>query len=141
LGEILVLPELGGVKIEATLASWDAVSAKSALALAEFLVTAQCGLRCARSELGAQRATVVCQIRTEDFDFHLVHGVRGVAAGARTLAREARALLVPELANIYLEVLARPGQGRPAIAAVDDRAGAIPWSQSFPSKVTQGEGG
>jgi hypothetical protein len=133
--EIVVEPAQGGVKVEANLTAWDTITDRSTLALAEFLVSAQAGLRCARCELGSQSARAVCRIRSDDLSVHLMHGVRGVAAGVRgvaaatqMLAREASALLDPELARIYLEMSARPDWGPTAIAQVDDRAGLFAQS-------------
>jgi hypothetical protein len=133
--EILVQPHPGGVKVEAILTTWDTITSESNEALAEFLVTAEARLRWARCELSAHSAHVICQIRTEDLDLHLMHGLRGVAAAAQMLAREASALLVPELAHIYLELIVQPVRGRTAIGQVDDRAGVIRPSHSVPSTV------
>jgi hypothetical protein len=126
--EIVVEPAQGGVKVEANLTAWDAITDRSSLALAEFLVSAQAGLRCARCELGSHSARAVCRIRTEDLSLHLMHGIRGVAAAAEMLAREAGALLDPELAHIYLDMSARPDWGPTTIAQVDDRAGLFAQS-------------
>jgi hypothetical protein len=143
--EILVQPVTGGVKVDAKLTTWDAISAESNLALAEFLVAAQAGLRCARCELDSHSAHVICQIRNEDLGLHFLHGLRGVAAATQMLAREASALLDPELAHIYLELLAPPFRERTAIDQVDDRVGVIRPGQSVPVTVnvtvTEHEGG
>jgi hypothetical protein len=134
--EVLISPVLGGITVESTLATWDAIGDESTDALAAFLETAQAGLRYGRCELRSHSAHVVSQIRTEDLGLQLMHGLRGVAAAIHVLAREASALLVPELAHIYLELSAQPGPGRTAIAQVDDRAGVIRPSHSIPSSVT-----
>jgi hypothetical protein len=106
----------GGVRIEAILASWDEINPDSAHALEEFLLTSQSILKCARCELGSHRACVVSPIRTEDLRLQLMHGLLGVAAATRLLAREASALLAPEIAQVYLELMTipatRPGDVR-----------------------------
>ena len=98
----------GGVRVAAVLASWDELNAESGCALEEFLLSAQPFLRCARCELGSQRAQVVSPIRTEDLGLQLMHALLGVAAATRLLAREASALLFPEIAQVYLELVAPP---------------------------------
>jgi hypothetical protein len=111
--ELLIQPRAGGVTVEGTLTTWESISSECADALAEFLVAAQAGLRWARCELRSHSAHVVCQTRSEHLGVYLVHAVHGVASAARMLAREASALLVPELAYIYLEAMTRPAK-RPA---------------------------
>jgi hypothetical protein len=100
-----------GARVEAVLATWDEIAPECAEALAEFLLAAQAGLRCARCELGTHAARAVAQVRTEDLGRHLIHSLRGVAVAARLLAREASALLVPQAAHIYLELRTRPASG------------------------------
>jgi hypothetical protein len=108
------------------LAAWDDVSALSRDALAEFLLAAHGGLRCARCELGSQSASVTALVRTEDLDPDLLHGLRGVLAGIRLLAREASMLLSPEAAGIYQELVARSARGGDEIAGVIDPVRSVP---------------
>jgi hypothetical protein len=123
-GELAVHTVGDGTRVEAVLAAWDEISPESAEALAEFLLAAQAGLRCARCELGSQSAKASVRIRTEDLGRHLIHGLRGVAVAARLLAREASAILVPQAARIYLELRAARPPGRAAIGRVVDPVGA-----------------
>jgi hypothetical protein len=132
--EIVVSPLADGVRVEAMLAAWDEVSAPSRDALAEFLLAAQRGLRCARAELGSQLARVTALVRTESLDPDLLHGLRGVSAGARALAREASMLLSPEAAGLYQELRARPARGPDSGRAWGDEiAGVIDPVRSVPS--------
>jgi hypothetical protein len=100
-----------GVVVAAVLASWDEINPDSARALEEFLLSAQPFLRCARCELGSHRARVVSPIRTEDLGLQLMHGLLGVAAATRLLVLEASALLLPEIAKVYLELMNRSATG------------------------------
>src|SRR5262249_23520689 len=106
-GELVVRQHADGARGAAMLTPWGELSALRRDALAEFLMAAQGGLRCARCELGSQSARVTALVRTEDLDPDLLHGLRGVLAGTRLLAREASMLLSPQAAGIYHEVLTR----------------------------------
>jgi hypothetical protein len=101
--ELRISAEPGQVRVEAVLADWDEIGVVEAEALARFLYLAQPGLRCARCELHERQARVSSVIETEYLETDLPHGLRGVAAGCRLLARETTALLVPEMARALLE--------------------------------------
>jgi hypothetical protein len=92
-----------GVRIEAVLVEWDEIGAAEHQALAHFLLSAQGGLRSARCELTEQSARLAVVADVAHLDADLRHGLLGVAAGCRLLAREAAALLVPEAARLFLE--------------------------------------
>jgi hypothetical protein len=101
--ELRISAEPGVVRVEAVLADWDEIGGVEAEALARFLYLAQPGLRCARCELHERQARISSVIEAEHLETELVHGLRGVAAGCRLLARETTALLVPEMARALLE--------------------------------------
>jgi hypothetical protein len=101
--ELRITVEPGRVRIEAVLADWDEIGGVEAEAVARFLYLAQPGLRCARCELHDRQARISSMIEAEHLETDLLHGLRGVAAGCRLLARETAALLVPEMARALLE--------------------------------------
>jgi hypothetical protein len=101
--ELQITAGPAGVRVEATLAEWDEVGDKERRALARFLLAAQAGLRLARCELDQRRARIVSAVDGDLVDAELAHALMGVAAGCRLLAREAAALLAPEVARAYLE--------------------------------------
>ncbi len=92
----------GGVRVDAALVEWDEIMPECSEALARFLVTAQAGLRGARCEIDASAARVAALVGTEQIDSDFVHALRGAAAGCRLLARQALALLLPDVARAYL---------------------------------------
>jgi hypothetical protein len=100
--EVLVGPASGGAQASATLAEWDEIAPACAEALERFLVAAQAGLRFARCEKDENRARVVGFAGAASLDTDLVHALLGVATGCDLLAREAEALLRPEVAETYL---------------------------------------
>lgn len=100
--EVLVGVVPGGARAETVLAEWDEINPASAEALALFLLAAQPGLRFARCELGERQARVTAFADAARLDSDLGHALLGVAAGCELLAREAAALLRPEVASIYL---------------------------------------
>ncbi|HJT76866.1 MAG TPA: hypothetical protein VJ739_06650 [Gemmataceae bacterium] len=99
----------GGVKLEAVLAEWDEIMPECGEALARFLVAAQAGLRGARCEMDATTARVTALVGAEQIDSDFVHALMGVAAGCRLLARQAVALLLPDMARAYLAFHREPG--------------------------------
>jgi hypothetical protein len=101
--ELRIGSEPGRVRVEAVLADWDEIGNVEAEALARFLYLAQAGLRFARCELHGRQARISSAIEAEYLETDLPHGLRGVAAGCRLLARETTALLVPEMARALLE--------------------------------------
>jgi hypothetical protein len=100
--EVLVSSVPRGARVTTTLAEWDDITPQCWEALAGFLVAAQGGLRFARCEADERRARVVAFAAAGALDTDLPHALLGVAAGCELLAREAAALLWPELAEIYL---------------------------------------
>jgi hypothetical protein len=102
--DVLVIPALGGARAETVLAEWDDVAPVCREALAGFALAAQAGLRFARCEIDDRRARLVAFAATERLDAELPHALLGVAAGCELLAREAAALLRPEVAEIYLDL-------------------------------------
>jgi hypothetical protein len=97
---LTIVPE--GVRVSAILADWDEIDPDSATALAQFLLSAQAGLRFARCALDERSAHVSAIARAGDLESELPHALRAVATGCELLAREASALLRPELAKHYL---------------------------------------
>jgi hypothetical protein len=100
--EVLVGPAPGGANVSATLAEWDEIMPSCAEALERFLVAAQAGLRFARCEKDEKRARLVGFAGAAALDTDLTHALLGVAMGCDLLAREAEALLRPEVAETYL---------------------------------------
>lgn len=105
-----------GVRVEAVLVQWDEIGAAEAEAVARLLCRAHLGLRFARCELDAGQARVVALVASDHVAGGLAWAVGGVAAGAQMLAREVGALLVPEVARVFLE-FCRYGGKAPAAAA------------------------
>jgi hypothetical protein len=100
--EVLVSQAPDGAKVSAVLAEWDEISLACAEALERFLVAAQAGLRFSRCEKDEKRARLVGFAGSAALDTDLVHALLGVAMGCDLLAREAEALLRPEVAETYL---------------------------------------
>jgi hypothetical protein len=99
---VLSVPE--GVRVEALLVQWDEPMGEAAAeALPLFLCAGQAGLRFARCELAERAARIVSLADTAHVETELEHSLRSVAAGCRLLAREAQALLVPEVARAFLD--------------------------------------
>jgi hypothetical protein len=92
-----------GLRIEAVLVEWDEIGATEAEALARFLLAAHAGLRFARCEWIEGRARLAATAASAHLDEDLRHGLLGVAASCRLLAREAVALLLPEAARLFLD--------------------------------------
>jgi hypothetical protein len=109
--EVLVSPVPGGVRVTTTLAEWDEIAPVCREALAEFLVAAQAGLRFARCEADEAHARVVAFAAAATLDADLPHALLGVAAGCELLAREAAALLRPEVAESYIDCRRIPRKG------------------------------
>jgi hypothetical protein len=101
--ELLVRPVPGGVRIEAVLLEWDEAGAQETEALDRFLRGATRGLRFARCAVDGKKVVVSCEAASGDLEIQLPLGVGGVAAACRLLSREVAALLVPELAQMYLD--------------------------------------
>ena len=110
--EVLVVPALGGARAEAVLAEWDEIAPACRDALATFLLSAQAGLRFARCEIDERRARVVAFAAAQRLDAELPHALLGVAAGCELMAREAEALLRPEVAEIYVQCRRMPSAER-----------------------------
>jgi hypothetical protein len=97
---LTIVPE--GVRVSAILTDWDVIDPVSATALAQLLCSAQAGLRFARCTLDERSAHITAFARAGDLESDLPHALRAVATGCELLAREASALLRPELAEHYL---------------------------------------
>jgi hypothetical protein len=118
--EVLVSSVPGGARVATTLAEWEEITPLCWEALAGFLVAAQGGLRFARCEADERRARVVAFAAAGALDTDLGHALLGVAAGCELLAREATALLRPEVAEIYLHFR------RMSAAAARQAPGGVP---------------
>lgn len=103
LRELHVLRVPGGVRVEAVLVEWDEATPEACQALAQFLNAARDSLRHAHCETDASQARVVAHVEGTELESGLTHALLGVSAGCRFLAREARALLVPDMARHYLQ--------------------------------------
>jgi hypothetical protein len=113
--EVVVRPVPGGAQVQAVLAEWDDIAPACATALADFLKAAGAGLRFARCESDGRQARLVGFAATDTLDADLRHALLGVAAGCELMAREAAALLRPEVAENYLNcrrIPSGPGQTR-----------------------------
>jgi hypothetical protein len=109
--EVLVSPVPGGARVAAILTEWDEIAPVCWQALTGFLVAAQAGLRFARCEADEDHARVVAFAASATLDADLPHALLGVAAGCELLAREAAALLWPEVAEMYRICRRMPGSG------------------------------
>jgi hypothetical protein len=105
--EVCLTCEGGGVLVEALLVGPDEV-AEAGPALAAFLCRAQLGLRFARCEQVGRQVRLASRVEGPGLEQALPHAVGGVVAGLQVLAGEARALLLPELAEAYLRFFAAP---------------------------------
>jgi hypothetical protein len=106
--EVLVYPAPGGARVQAVLAEWDDLAPECREALGQFLLAARAGLRAARCEHDERQARVVAFAAAECLDEGLTRALLGVAAGRGLLAREAAALLRPEVAKKYLSCRRMP---------------------------------
>jgi hypothetical protein len=105
--ELHVSETLDGVRVEAILVEWDEAADEARQALAQFLGAAEVSLLNARCEVDGSQARVFAFVGGAELEAGLTHALFGVSAGCRFLAREARALLVPEMARHYLQFHAR----------------------------------
>jgi hypothetical protein len=103
-----------GLRVEALLVSWDEAGPAELEALACFLERAQRGLCFARCELAERQARLTAVVPAAEVETGLPDALAGVAAGARLLAREAAALLVPALARAYLQFNGADGNVGPS---------------------------
>jgi hypothetical protein len=104
--EMVVRRIPGGISVAATLVEWepDALGPVAAEALAELMLATHIDLRFARCELDDRRARVVSHTDAESMETDILHSLLGVTAACRLIAREATALLTPDLARAYLNV-------------------------------------
>jgi hypothetical protein len=105
--EVRVWRDGGGVLVESVLVGPDEAS-ELGPALAAFLCRAQLGLRFARCERLGGRVRLASRVGALGLEQALPHAVGGVVAGARALAGEARALLLPDLGEAYLHFFGAP---------------------------------
>jgi hypothetical protein len=132
--EILVSPAPGGAGVRAVLAEWDDIAPACSEALALFLRAAQQGLRFARCEIDERQARVVAFAAAASLDADLPHALLGVAAGCELLAREAAALLLPEVAQMYLAFRRMPWTGAGADRTDGHSPGTGPAGASRPQE-------
>lgn len=92
-----------GIRVEAVLMQWDEIGATEEEAVGRLLCQAQLGLRFARCELDTGQARAVALVAADRVEGGLVRALGGVAAGARLLSREVGALLVPDVARVFLD--------------------------------------
>lgn len=110
LRELVISLIPGGVRVEAVLATWDAIGDDERAAIAEFLLISQSQLRFARCELDGVSARVVSHADAAFLDTEVSESLSSVAAASRLLAREVGALLAPELARAYLSISVPNGE-------------------------------
>jgi hypothetical protein len=124
--ELLLRRVPHGVRVEGVLAEWDEAGARELEALRLFLRRAEPSLHFAHCAVDGKRAVVFVETSASDLETSLPQCIGGVAAACRLLAREAAALLAPELAAAYLDVgcsnglpdeASRGTVSRPAVAA------------------------
>lgn len=96
--ELRVSRAADGLRIDAVLIEWDEAAPESLAALARFLEAA----RPYRCEIEATRATLLAEVSAERVESELPAALATVSAGCRFLAREAKALLAPDLARKYV---------------------------------------
>jgi hypothetical protein len=99
----------GGVRVETVLVSLEEAGSVERAALEEFLARSQSGLRLVYCLVEDTTARLVSLAATEQLDSDLRDSLGSVAAAWMLLSREARALLKPELARLYLDQV----RGRP----------------------------
>jgi len=92
----------GGLRVEAVLASWEEIGDVEKLALARFLCRAQVGLRFARCELQDRQAVAAALLFAEEVESGLGDVLLAVQSAVGRVAREASALLAPDLAAAYV---------------------------------------
>jgi hypothetical protein len=102
--ELLVRCVPDGVRVEAVLVEWDEVDAHELEVLRLFLRRAEPSLRFAHFAVDGMCVVVFAETSGSDLETGLAQCIGGVAAAGRLLAREAAALLAPELAAAYLDV-------------------------------------
>jgi hypothetical protein len=122
--EIVVRPVPGGAQVQTILAEWDDIAPVCATALADFLGAAGAGLRFALCESDDRQARLVGFAATDALGEELPDALLGVAAGCELMAREAAALLRPEVAENYLNcrrIPSGPGQTRNDLPAAAGR--------------------
>ena len=95
-----------GLRVDAVLIEWDEAAPESLQALTRFLETA----RTVRFEVEATKATVLAEVSAERVESELPAALAAVSSGCRFLAREAKALLTPDLARKYLSFVGERGQ-------------------------------
>lgn len=99
--EVHVVKEGDGVRVEAVLASWDALGPDGREALQSFLGRAEKSLRVGRCELREKGALVRAYLEGRRVEAELGAALAAVAAAAARLAREAAALTTAEVAAGY----------------------------------------
>jgi len=91
-------------RVETELVSWpQELDEVRSLALATFFCSAHAKLRFAQCQMDERSARLVSQTSVGRLETELSDSIGSVAAAARSLSRGASALLVPELAQAYLE--------------------------------------
>lgn len=105
--EVSVSIAPGGVRLEAVLADWDEPSEPCLAAIASFLLAAHESIRAVRCHIDGSRAVVIARAESAHLEADVLHGLQGIATACRLLAREAAALLAPEVARAYLDFRAR----------------------------------
>jgi hypothetical protein len=100
---LLVTPTVEGVRVAAVLVEWDEADSESLDALRRFLALAAESPRGVGFVVEGTRASLTADVLTTNVEAGLPEALSAVVAACRTLAREARALLEPELARTYLE--------------------------------------
>jgi hypothetical protein len=100
--ELLLKPTPGGLHIEAVLLELENAVPVSQHAVRRFLEHARKLLSPAHGELKDNQALLAVDIPAARIETQLNESIRSVSDGYRALAREARTLLVPELARYYL---------------------------------------
>ena len=100
--EVMLSTSPEGLRVEAELCSWDTLGESEHRALSIVLEKASACQRFARCAVGAARATVAATLPAQAVEAGLRTAIGGVLVGSRALAREASALLTPNIAGEVL---------------------------------------
>jgi hypothetical protein len=101
--ELLVRRTEDGASVRATLVDLDGATPECREAVTEFLRRAGAGVKLATATVDDHTASVEAVAGGDEFDVELARAIQATARVGRLLAHEAKALVQPELARVYLE--------------------------------------
>ncbi len=100
--EVTLNPSPEGLRVEAELCSWDTLGESERRALSIVMQKASASLRDASCTVEPTRVTVMATLPSREIETGLQSAIGGVLVGCRALAREAIALLAPNIASEVL---------------------------------------